>query len=200
MNSQYHETVQVTRNYYNSDDADHFYATIWGGEDIHIGIYLNGESIFDASRHTVMKMASLLELDEFSHMLDIGSGYGGPARYLAKTFGCHVKCLNLSEKQNKRNQHLNQEQNLDHLVEITPGNFEEMPLPDSTFDVIWSQDAILHSGNRAAVVREAYRVLANGGDFIFTDIMQSTQCSIQVLQPVLDRIHLESLAVCRRGI
>ena len=29
----------VARDYYNSSDADHFYAQVWGGEDIHVGMY-----------------------------------------------------------------------------------------------------------------------------------------------------------------
>ena len=35
----YSTTVDTARDYYNSSDADRFYATIWGGEDIHIGLY-----------------------------------------------------------------------------------------------------------------------------------------------------------------
>jgi len=35
----YSTAVHTARNYYNSEDADNFYATVWGGEDIHIGIY-----------------------------------------------------------------------------------------------------------------------------------------------------------------
>ena len=37
------------------------------------------------------------------------------------------------------------------------------------------------------------RVLAPGGQFIFTDPMQADNCPKGVLQPILDRIHLESL-------
>ncbi|MEB3341102.1 methyltransferase domain-containing protein [Okeania sp.] len=87
----YSPTVNTAREYYNSDSADNFYATMWGGEDIHIGIYQSeNESVFDASRRTVEKIASLLNLSKDSKVLDIGSGYGGGARYLAKTYGCRV--------------------------------------------------------------------------------------------------------------
>ena len=60
-------------------------------------------------------------------------------------------------------------------------------------DVIWSQDAILHSGNRQKVLEEVCRVLTKGGQFIFTDPMQSDSCPKDALQPILDRIHLDSL-------
>ena len=43
------KTVAITRDYYNSKDADNFYSSIWGGEDIHIGLYREpGETIFAA--------------------------------------------------------------------------------------------------------------------------------------------------------
>ncbi len=191
----YTQAVDNAREYYNSSDADRFYATIWGGEDIHVGLYeKEGDSIFDASRRTVEKMASLLKkIDAKSRVLDIGSGYGGSARYLAKTHGCQVGCLNLSEIQNKRNRELNSQQALSLAINVVDGSFEDIPLPDGAVDIVWSQDAILHSGDRKRVFEEVFRVLAKGGQFIFTDPMKSEDCPSAALQPILDRIHLDSL-------
>ena len=108
------QALNVARDYYNSGDADNFYSTIWGGEDIHIGIYESEkEPIRAASRRTVEKMASRLEeLGEGSRVLDLGAGYGGPARFLAKNYGCRVVALNLSEVENERNRAMNEEQGL----------------------------------------------------------------------------------------
>jgi cyclopropane fatty-acyl-phospholipid synthase-like methyltransferase len=192
MTKDYSTTVETSRTYYNSGDADNFYATIWGGEDIHIGIYEN-DSIFEASHSTVCKMADLLSLNESSRVLDLGAGYGGAARYLAKTYGCQVDCLNLSEIQNQRNRQLNQEQNLADQIQVIDGDFEAIPSENQQYDVVWSQDAILHSGNRRKVLEEVDRVLKSKGAFIFTDPMQSDDCPDGVLQPVLDRIHLDSM-------
>jgi sarcosine/dimethylglycine N-methyltransferase len=195
MSSSYSNAVSTARDYYNSDDADNFYLTIWGGEDIHIGLYqTENESITDASRRTVQKLASHLSgLNEDSRVLDLGAGYGGAARYLARTYGCRVVALNLSEVENERDRKINQEQGLDHLIEVVDGSFEQVPYPDDSFDVVWSQDAILHSGNRVKVLAEVARVLKSGGGFVFTDPMQSDTCPEGVLQPILDRIHLETL-------
>ncbi|NJK36559.1 MAG: methyltransferase domain-containing protein [Oscillatoriales cyanobacterium RM2_1_1] len=194
QNINYSPTVDTARHYYNSDSADQFYTTIWGGEDIHIGLYdQEDETVFDASRRTVERLASLLKLNQDSRVLDIGAGYGGAARHLAKTFGCRVTCLNLSEIQNQRNRHLTQTQGLGSLIQVVDGSFEDIPTGDEQFDAVWSQDAILHSGNRIQVFREVQRVLKSGGEFIFTDPMQSDDCPEGVLQPVLDRIHLDSL-------
>src|SRR5690606_14939690 len=100
--------VDTTERYYDSQDADEFYFHIWGGEDIHVGIYETPtQPVREASRHTVEAMAAELgELGAAQRVLDVGAGYGGAGRYLAQRFGCHVTCLNLSETQNRRNREL----------------------------------------------------------------------------------------------
>ena len=189
------EAVNVARDYYNSGDADNFYSTIWGGEDIHIGIYESGdERIRDASRRTVGQMASQLDsLGPESRVLDIGAGYGGPARHLAENYGCRVVALNLSDVENERNRALNEQRGLDHMVQVVEGSFEDIPCEDGSFDVVWSQDAILHSAEREKVFSEVARVLREGGEFVFTDPMKTDGCPDEVLQPILDRLHLDSL-------
>lgn len=189
-------TVAVTRDYYNSSDADNFYATIWGGEDIHVGLYREpGETIFAASRRTVETMAARLPgLSAHSTVLDLGSGYGGSARYLARHFGCHVTCLNLSEIQNQTNRQLTAKAGLAERIHVIDGSFEDLSFAAPvSYDFVWSQDAILHSGQRELVLREVNRVLKPGGHFIFTDPMQSDDCPVALLAPVLERIHLASL-------
>jgi sarcosine/dimethylglycine N-methyltransferase len=189
------EVVEIAREYYNSEDADNFYFQIWGGEDIHIGLYDDDHpNIAAASHHTVRHMAETLpKLDASMKVLDLGSGYGGAARYLVKTYGCHVTALNLSEIENARNRDMTAKAGLSDLIEVVDGNFEEVPAPDNQFDMVWSQDAILHSPRREQVMKEVTRVLKPGGYFIFTDPMQADDVPEGVLQPVLDRIHLTSL-------
>jgi len=194
MSQTYSETVEIARDYYNSDDADNFYATIWGGEDIHIGLYEHpDEDITQASQRTVRHMAAHLNLQPHHHVLDIGSGYGGAARYLAANCGCSVMALNLSEKENERARTLNAEQGLSDKVEVVDGSFDDIPAADDTFDAVWSQDAMLHSDKRGEVLQEVARVLKPGQYFIFTDPMQADDCPEGVLQPILNRIHLASL-------
>lgn len=187
--------VETTEAYYDSSEADSFYADIWGGEDIHIGIYAApDEAVAAASARTVESMADRLESLSARHrVLDIGAGYGGAGRALATRFGCHVDCLNLSEVQNERNRKQTEEAGLSDRVRVVHANFESIPGPDAAYDAVWSQDAILHSGERERVLTEVARVLKPGGDFVFTDPMQTDDCPPDVLQPVLDRIHLDSL-------
>ena len=187
--------VDIAEAYYDSADADHFYLHVWGGQDIHIGLYDSEDiTIADASRLTVERMADRVShLNAKSRVLDLGAGYGGAGRYLAKRYGCEVTCLNLSDAQNRRNVQLNQEAGLSDLVRVRHGNFEEIPEPDASFDLIWSQDALLHSGQRAKVLQEAKRVLKPGGQLIMTDPMQADDVPEGVLANVLERIHLETM-------
>ena len=190
------DVTKVAEDYYDSSDADNFYAAIWGGEDIHIGLYDSpDEPIRQASHKTVLKMAELLNgLRPGARVLDIGAGFGGAARVLAKKYGAHVTCLNLSDVENERNRKLTEEQGLSDLVEVVHGSFENIPEPDNSFDIVWSQDAILHSGNREKVLKEVARVLKPGGEFIFTDPMQADGIEDEsVLEPIYARIHLDSL-------
>ena len=195
MNEEFSDAVRVTKDYYESDDAHNFYYTIWGGEDLHLGIYESEkDTIFEASRRTIQKMAEKSSfIGKKARVIDLGGGFSGSARYLAKNYGWEVVVLNLSDAENQRGRKMNKEQGLDHLIEVVDGNFANIPYPDASFDIVWSQDAILHSDNRPQVLDAAYRVLKPGGEMIFTDPMQADDCPEGVLQPIYDRIHLVSL-------
>ena len=188
------DVARITEEYYDSDAADRFYFNVWGGEDIHIGLYDETDDIRTASRRTVERMAKMAEpIGPETRVLDIGAGYGGSARYLAKRHGCSVTCLNISETQNATNRRLNAEQGLHRLIEIKYGNFEELPENDGAYDLVWSQDAILHSDRKQVVMNEVFRVLKPGGRMVFTDPMQADDCPDGVLGPVLARIYLDNL-------
>lgn len=190
------EATKTAQDYYNSNDADNFYFTIWGGEDIHIGLYKSdSEPIAPASQRTIERMASKApKLDRNSSVLDLGAGYGGSCRWLSKAFGCRSVALNLSEVENERDREKNKEQGLDKLVEVVDATFEEVPYEDKSFDLVWSQDAFLHSGNREKIFAEIDRVLKPGGYIVFTDPMRTDDCPDGVLDPILARLQLDDLA------
>jgi len=200
VSKDYSAVVKTAQEYYNSDDADRFYYHIWGGEDIHIGLYQDDkEDIGTASERTVTTMLGYIQQglqgskSQDFKAIDLGSGYGGAARLLAQSSHCPVTCINLSEAQNARNRSLSEEAGLGKLVDVLDASFEDIPCPDGQFDLAWSQDAILHSGQRTRVFDEIDRVLKSGGELIFTDPMQADDCPDGVLQAVLNRIHLDSL-------
>ncbi|HSR71727.1 MAG TPA: methyltransferase domain-containing protein, partial [Kiloniellales bacterium] len=188
----------VTEDYYDSDDADTFYSTVWGGEDLHIGVYDNGPDIREASAETVDRMAAMLpKIDAETKVLDIGAGYGGSMRRIVKRYGCTATCLNISETQNDTNRNKTRRAGLADKIRVVHGVFEDIPEPASSYDVVWSQDSILHSDQRHQVLAEVWRVLKPGGYFVFTDPMQADDVPEGVLQPVYDRLQLNSLGSLR---
>ena len=188
----------VTETYYDSDDADTFYRMIWGGEDLHIGLYDGTRDIREASAATVDRMAAALPaLDHTTRVLDIGAGYGGSMRRVVQRFGCRATCLNLSETQNDTNRAKTGTAKLSDRIRVVHGVFEAIPEPAVSYDVVWSQDAILHSDRREQVLAEVFRVLKPGGHFVFTDPMQAEDVPEGVLQPVYDRLQLNSLGSMR---
>ena len=144
---------------------------VWSGEHVPIGLYeAMDEPIADASRRTVERMVSKLEpVTHDARVLDLGGGDRGAARVLVSTLHCEVVTLDLSD------------------------GLESIEQPDASFDVVWSRDAIMHSDDRPRVMGEIARVLAPGGQLVFTDPMQSDSCPPHALQPILDRAHLTDL-------
>ena len=200
MTSTYSEAASTAANYYDSDDADRFYARIWGGEDIHIGLYeVADEPIATASRRTVDALIELMDQPLPSNeastlrVVDFGSGYGGAARRLCSSPGIFVDAINISAVENNRHRLLNQEVGLSERITVHDASFEAVPLQDGFADVIWSQDAILHSGDRRTVMREAARLLKPGGVMVMTDPMAADGVTADSLTAILDRIHLADL-------
>lgn len=190
------QDIAVAEDYYDSDDADRFYFTIWGGEDIHVGLYKTpDEPIAPASRRTVATMADMLgDAGKNARIVDLGAGYGGSARYLInEARASEVVCVNISETQNRINRDKNKAAGLSDRIDVLHGSFDDVPAKDETFDIVWSQDSFLHGADRQRIIAECERVLKPGGRLIFTDILQTSDAPADKLQPIYDRIHLSSL-------
>ncbi|WP_121065992.1 methyltransferase domain-containing protein [Chachezhania antarctica] len=184
----------ITEDYYDSDDADTFYSTIWGGEDLHIGRYGDTSDIRTASDLSIDRMIERLpRLTAESRVIDLGAGYGGAMRTLVRKTGARAVCLNLSETQNEYNLGKIRGARLTGQIDVRHGVFEDVPEAEGSADVVWSQDAFLHSDERDKVLAEAWRLLKPGGHLIFTDPMQADDVESGMLQPVYDRLQLNSL-------
>lgn len=179
--------------YYDSHEANAFYQKIWG-DGIHIGIYRpKSLSIEEACQKTTERMLRYSpKLSKSSKVLVIGSGLGGPARFLAEKFGCKVECLHFSEAQNQYHKKKVDEMGLDK-VSIIKGRFDSLPFDRDSFDLVWSQDMLLHAEKKIRTLREVNRVLKPKGRFVCSDIVKSEDCPDEVLPKLLERLYLKQL-------
>ena len=151
--------------------ADTIYKTTWG-ENLHLGFPTEaGGSQQEAMEHATALMAAHACLDETSHVLDLGSGYGGPARFLASRFGCEVTGLNVSAVEIEEAKRQTSAAGLESSVRFDHGDFHELPYSDDTFEVVWSQDSLMYGADKGRILEEVQRVLKPGGVLDFTDIL-----------------------------
>jgi sarcosine/dimethylglycine N-methyltransferase len=107
-----------------------------------------------------------------TRVLDVCSGVGGPARYLARHYGCRVTGLDITESRHRAALRFTRLVGLDHLVGFRLGNALEMPFDAGSFDVVISQEAFAHVPHKARLISECARVAKPGGTIAFTDILR----------------------------
>lgn len=145
-------------------------------------------------------LASEAEIVGEHHVLDVCSGMGGPARYLAFHKGCRVTGLDLTESRVEGAANLTKLAGLNQQVEYCLGDAQMMPFEASTFDVAISQEALLHVPDKAAVIAECSRVLKPGGVIAFTDLARNERLSSETmakLGPALASVNFATMAAYR---
>ena len=122
-------------------------------------------------------MAATIELGEAlaikpgASVIDIGSGLGGPSRYLATKFGCTVKGIDLSSAFVSAASYLAERAGLAGKVSYDCDNALSLPCPDQSFDIAWTQHVAMNIADRARLYREIRRVLKPGGRFATFDVV-----------------------------
>jgi sarcosine/dimethylglycine N-methyltransferase len=163
------EVVEQTQAYYDGP-ADEIYRRLWG-DNVHMGTWQEGDTLQDAMARSNERMAQSGRIAPGTKVLDVGSGYGAAAIYLARTHDCHVVGLNLSERENDFARLRVSEEELEDRVEIRQGDFHDLPFEDESFDVLWSQEALLHAVDKRKVLHECFRVVKPQGRFVLSDLL-----------------------------
>lgn len=144
-------------------DVDRFEpADLSGVDEFHLGW-----------RAATIEFADVLGLAPGMHVLDIGAGIGGPARYFAEARGCRVTGIDLTEEFVQVADSLTRRCGLADRVSFRQASALALPFADGTFD----RAAMIHVGmnieDKARLFAEARRVLKPGARFGVYDIMRA---------------------------
>ncbi|MEX0697384.1 MAG: methyltransferase domain-containing protein [Dongiaceae bacterium] len=134
-------------------------------------------------RDATLELAERVGLNEGQHVLDVGSGLGGPSRLLAAAFGCRVTGIDITAAYCRAAATLAEWVRLDHLVEYRHGDALAMPFADAAFDVVWTQHAAMNIADKARLYAEIARVLKPGGRFALYDILQGAGGAVRYPVP-----------------
>jgi SAM-dependent methyltransferase len=150
-----------------ASNAEHAVRRETYGEDLGQSSWLTADEWLD--------FAGQLGVRPGSEVLEVGSGSGGPAVYLAAARDCRVTGVDINEHGVRNARALAAERGLTDRVRFEAVDAgRPLPFPDGAFDAVVSNDAMCHIRGRLDVLRDWLRVLRPGGRALFTDAMVLT--------------------------
>ncbi len=118
------------------------------------------------------QLAAGLRVAADEHLLDVGSGIGGPARFMASRFGCKVTGIDLTAEFCEVARHLTKTMGMEDQVSFEQGNALAMPFSDETFDGAYSMNVSMNIEDKAGFYGEIHRVLKPGGWLVLSEVAQ----------------------------
>lgn len=118
------------------------------------------------------ELANGLSISPSDHVLDVGSGIGGPARYFANRFGCQVTGIDLTEEFCDVARHLTNLTGFDDKIVFEHGNALHMPFGDAVFDGAYSMNVSMNIADKDGLYGEMHRVLKPGAWLALSELAQ----------------------------
>jgi SAM-dependent methyltransferase len=157
------------------DLYDNVYADFGSGAEAAVRRATYGEDIGQSSWMTAaawLRFADQLQVRAESHVLEVGSGSGGPAVYRAAMRGGRITGVDINEHGILNGERLAVKRGLVDRVKFQKVDAAKpLPVTAATFDAVISNDAMCHIANRLDVLRDWHRVVRPGGRILFTDAM-----------------------------
>lgn len=151
--------TDMVNKYY--DLATSFYEYGWG-QSFHFAHRLKQESLQESIKRHEHYLALRLGLGPGMKVLDVGCGIGGPLREIAAFSGASVTGLNNNGYQISRGTELNRVWGLHKTCDFLKADFMKMPVPDNSYDAVYTIEATCHAPDATACYKEIKRVLKPG--------------------------------------
>jgi ubiquinone/menaquinone biosynthesis C-methylase UbiE len=116
-----------------------------------------------------VELADRLPIQPGLHIVDIGCGLGGPARYLAKRFQCMVTGIDITPAFVEAANKLTALVRMEEQVKIELGDGQSLPYSANSFDGAYAQHVTMNVPDRPKFFAEAWRVLKPGAFFALTE-------------------------------
>lgn len=144
---------------------------------------------------------NVLGLTENAHVLDVGSGVGGPARYIAHKTGCQVTAIELQEDLNEMAIELTQRVGLADKITYITDDILEATLEKNSFDHFVSWLVFLHIPYKEELFSTCFDTLKPGGSFLIEDMVSLhpfTQEEINTLNNIIFAPDVPAIDTYRR--
>lgn len=128
-------------------------------------------------------IAALVAVRPTDHLLDVGSGLGGPARWVSTRFGCRITGIDLTPEFCAIAEHLTRLVGLDARVRFQVGDALSMPFADGMFAGAYSMFVAMNIEDKAQLYREIHRVLEPGGWLVLSQIVRGEQGAVMYPTP-----------------
>lgn len=134
-------------------------------------------------KRATLALAALADIGPETRVLDVGGGFGGPARMLAAAYGCSVTVLDLTEAYCHVGEMLTERSGLSERVVFRHGDALALPFPDAAFDLVWTQHSSMNIADKRQLYAETFRVLRPGGRLALYEIMAGSGAPLQYPVP-----------------
>ncbi|GLQ81565.1 SAM-dependent methyltransferase [Mesorhizobium huakuii] len=120
------------------------------------------------------ELAKLADITAGMSVLDVGSGIGGPARFLAATYGCRVTGVDLSEPFVEAARYLTERTGQGGQLSFQTASALQLPFNEGRFDIVLLQHVAMNISDRGRLYREIRHALKSGGRFATFDVVLSS--------------------------
>lgn len=165
-------TERDTEHFYDTEDS--FYRQFWDeGGELHWGFFddSNNGDFVQACQRWNKYMLEKAQINSESVVLDLGCGNGVTSIWLAQQTGCKVTGIDISQV---RIDNAKEQANKYPQLQLSfhKSSATSLPFEDNIFTHVWSQAVLYHVHDRRTALQEVFRVLIDGGTFVFDDLVQ----------------------------